>query len=642
VPGEETETSRAAPHAPSPTNVRPKPPIYNFEAPAPLVAAHAGQQRWKIHCLGELRVFRQDGTPVQWNRIQGATLKTKTLFAYLLHRGQKGAAVEEIADLLWPEASSTEPSLNRLYHTVHCLRMALSPELTSHLIHEELGHTMTTHSRYPLLFSPLSTNNLILLNRLVVPAMVTRLPGEDGFVNQDTIDRYVRFSKGEVGLIIVEATAIHTAKSGQLLRLGADEFIPGHRDLVKQVHDAGPSKVALQIIHFLKIARSGWRQTVEMLSKDEIKAIVRGYGEAAARTREAGYDAVELHMAHSYTMSSFMSARNKRSDEYGGRSLETRMRLMSEVMVEARRMCGPDYPIGVRFDGEECIKDGYSIGDSKYFALRMAQLSMDYISISAGGKFEDAVKREGHPLDPYTGYSGDRTMPPLTYPLNVNVYLADAIKAFINAHGFNTPVITAGRITNAGQAEELLKGGKADLIGMARAILADADLPKKSREGREDQIVYCIYGNICKQLEENYKKVRCGSLWPKEYLHAPESADAAPPHWPNGGKLQLELRENGRLRVDWEAAADNEGMYGYEVFRSVNDGPYAHLTSSRSTAHVDEQALAGNKYSYFVRPYDLAGNRGPQSNVAEVVVNPDFGLPDGVSIALDGKVIANS
>jgi 2,4-dienoyl-CoA reductase-like NADH-dependent reductase (Old Yellow Enzyme family) len=107
-----------------------------------------------------------------------------------------------------------------------------------------------------------------------------------------------------------------------------------------------------------------------MLTKEEIQAIVQAYGETAARTREAGYDAVELHMAHAYTLASFMSARNKRTDEYGGRSLEPRMRLMSEVILEVRRQVGADYAVGVRFDGEECIKDGYGLSDSKYLALR--------------------------------------------------------------------------------------------------------------------------------------------------------------------------------------------------------------------------------------------------------------------------------
>ncbi len=128
---EAPEPGDAVPSTAHPANLALKAPIYDLEAPAPLVASNAGRQRWKIHCLGELRVYRQDGTPVQWNIVHGATLKAKTLFAYLLHRGQKGAMGEEIADLLWPEANSTGQGLNRLYHTVHCLRMALNPEMTT-------------------------------------------------------------------------------------------------------------------------------------------------------------------------------------------------------------------------------------------------------------------------------------------------------------------------------------------------------------------------------------------------------------------------------------------------------------------------------------------------------------------------------
>ncbi|HLB50425.1 MAG TPA: hypothetical protein VJL59_25665, partial [Anaerolineales bacterium] len=293
-----------------------------------------------------------------------------------------------------------------------------------------------------LLFTLLSLNSITLPNRIVVTAMVTRLSGEDGFVNKGIIDRYVRFAKGEAGLIVVEASAVHRSKSGPLLRMCDDEFIPGHREMLKRMRDAGPSKVALQIIHFPKVARSGWRQTVDMLSKEEIAEIVQAYGEAAARVREAGYDAVELHMAHAYTLSSFLSAKNKRRDEYGGRSLETRLRLPSEVVVRVREMVGPDYPVGIRFDGEECTKGGYGLTDSKYIALRFAQLGADYISISAGGKFEDAIKKEGEPLYPYTGYSGDRTMPPASYPDGANVYLAEDIKAFVNAHGYRTPLVT--------------------------------------------------------------------------------------------------------------------------------------------------------------------------------------------------------
>jgi two-component SAPR family response regulator len=106
-------------------------PLYHLQAPTPLIASNGDQNRWKIRCLGHLRVYREDGEPVQWNVLSGATRKTKTLFAYLLYRGEQGATVEEIADLLWPDAGNLKQSLNRLYHTVRCLRSALSPELPS-------------------------------------------------------------------------------------------------------------------------------------------------------------------------------------------------------------------------------------------------------------------------------------------------------------------------------------------------------------------------------------------------------------------------------------------------------------------------------------------------------------------------------
>src|SRR6266481_850549 len=127
-------------------------------------------------------------------------------------------------------------------------------------------------------------------NRVLVPAMVTRLSGEDGLVNDAIIDRYVRYAEGHVGLIVVEATAIHGNKSGPLLRLSDASFIPGHRALVRRVHDASDSKIVPQIIHFLKVARSGWRQTIDSLSTAEIENIIAMFGDAAARARAAGYD----------------------------------------------------------------------------------------------------------------------------------------------------------------------------------------------------------------------------------------------------------------------------------------------------------------------------------------------------------------
>jgi 2,4-dienoyl-CoA reductase-like NADH-dependent reductase (Old Yellow Enzyme family) len=470
---------------------------------------------------------------------------------------------------------------------------------------------------YPLLFRPFPLNKVSLPNRIVLPAMVTRLSGEDGAVNQDILDRYTRFARGEPGMIVVEAMAVHTAKSGPLLRICDDEYKPGLTELARRVHDAGPSMVLPQIIHFLKIARSGWRQLITDLSREDIRGIVLAYGAAARRARECGYDGVELHMAHAYTLSSFLSARNLRRDEYGG-SLANRMRLMEEVIAEVRRCVGRDFLLGVRFDGEECIKGGYSVPDARAIALRMAQLTVDYVSISAGGKFEDAIHKPGAPLYPYTGYSGDRCMPGADYPDGLNVYIAAGIKEWLVRHGFATPVVVTGKISNPAFAERLLAEGKADLIGMARPLLADPDWPRKVREGREETVVQCVYGNICKNLDENFKKVVC-VLWPQGRLQAPESEDREPPQWPVKDALTATVKD-GRVFLKWTQAADNEAVRGYMIYRSAAGEPERHIGSNKAHLFTDPDAAAGTEYTYRVRPYDVAGNRGEYSNAVTVAV----------------------
>jgi 2,4-dienoyl-CoA reductase-like NADH-dependent reductase (Old Yellow Enzyme family) len=471
------------------------------------------------------------------------------------------------------------------------------------------------------LLEPITINGLRLDNRIALTAMVTRLSGEDGFVNRDIIDRYVRFAKGEPGLIVLEAMGVNDVRSGPLLRIADDRFLPGLVDLRKAVHDSGPSKVVPQIIHFLKISRSGWRQKITDLTREEIRSIVGAYAAAALRARRAGYDGVELHMAHAYTMSSFLSRRNTREDEYG-RSLENRMRLATEVIRAVRVEVGPDFPVGIRFDAEECIKDGYTVLDACPIALRFAKEGADWLSLSAGGKFEDALHKPGEPLYPYTGYSGDRCMPSVNYPDGANAYMAEGVKKHLLAAGVTTPLVTTGKIRSPRQAEETLRSGVADLIGMARALLADPDWPRKVREGREEKIVRCIYGNVCKNLDENFKKVRC-VLWPKGSLQAPESADVDPPVW-NAGRSLVATEEKGRIHLFWKPASDGEAVYGYEILRAEDGGEEVHVTTVKGTSYNDYDVQSGVRYSYRIRAYDLAGNRGEAIGPAEIeMVHPE-------------------
>ncbi len=484
------------------------------------------------------------------------------------------------------------------------------------------------------LFSPLELRGATLPNRIVLPAMVTRLSGEDGLVNDAIRTRYTRFSKGGAGLVVLEAMAVHASKSGPLLRISDDGFAPGLADLAKRCHDAGPGKVFPQIIHFLKISRSGWRQTVDMLSHEDIDAIVEAYGQAAERARRCGFDGVELHMAHAYTLSSFLSRLNARRDEYGG-SLENRLRLPLRVIERVRRAVGEDFPVGVRFVGDEAIRNGYTVLDAGPIAVRMARAGLDYISLSAGGKFEDARPIEGEPLYPYTGYSGDRCMPGAAYPDGANLYIPEAVTRALRSAGLATPVVAAGKIGTRELAEQILERGQGDLVGMARALLADPDIPRKWRAGRDETVVRCVYGNVCKALDENFKRVVC-TLWPKQLGAAPESDDVVAPEWPASGASLTADVTGGRVLLRWRAATDNEAIYGYELLRAEAGGILMHYASIRAASlrFEDARVVGGTTYRYAIRPYDLAGNRGPLTPSIDVRVPDEFAPSHG---ATDGS-----
>ncbi len=469
---------------------------------------------------------------------------------------------------------------------------------------------------YPKLMAPLTMGGVTVPNRVIVPAMVTRLSGDDGFVNQAIIDRYVRFAQGHVGLIVVEATAIHESKSGPLLRLSDDKFIAGHKELVARVHDAGPSKIVPQIIHFMKVARSGWRQTLDMLSAEEMRAIIRQFGEAASRVREAGYDGVELHAAHAYTLASSLSRLNRRRDDYDGRTLEGRLAMFGEAFAEVRAKVGEDFPIGVRFLADEMIKDGYTLEDSRLIALRMAQLGCAYISLSVGGKFEDAIPHKGRPPYPYTGYSGDRCMPGANYPEMPHIEYPTRIRKYLRDKGHKVPVVAVGKISAPEDAERILAEGRGDMIGMARQLLADPDWPKKVREGRVGEILQCSYCNVCKQLDENFKPVTC-FLWPKGASQAPQDAPSAErPSWPEGDVLTARV-EGGMVRLTWLPAVGG-GVLGYDIFRAEDKGVITCIDAKKSAKFDDRTVLGGLRYTYYVRAFGVAGAPGLPSNSVSV------------------------
>lgn len=375
---------------------------------------------------------------------------------------------------------------------------------------------------YPKLFSPVSLAGVTAPNRIQRTSMVSGLATEDGHVTDDLIARYQREARGGVGAIVVEASVVLPSRSSYNLRISDDSFIGELRDLTTAIREANPeTKIGVQIMHFLKIARSGWRQRVSDFKPEDLPVIVELHAAAAARAVEAGFDFIELHMAHAYTLSSFLSLSNDRTDQYGG-GLKNRMRLPLEVYEAVRRTVGDAYPLGVRINGEDFTAPGTTLLHSTQIAVKLAELGAAYISVSGGSRFDDALPPPPDtPPDPMSGYSGHRMSPLWWFPDGTHVYLADGVKKAVARAGFETPIVTAGKIRSPGLAEQILAQGQADIIGLCRPVLCDPDWPLKAREGRTKDIVRCTACNWCLEADSRMEKVNC-SRWPEGCLVAPD------------------------------------------------------------------------------------------------------------------------
>jgi hypothetical protein len=218
-------------------------------------------------------------------------------------------------------------------------------------------------------------------------------------------------------------------------------------------------------------------------------------------------------------------------------------------------------------------------------------------------------------------------MPGDWYPALPHAGLAAEIKRYINAKGYVVPVASVGKISDPGDAEGLLADGKADLIGMARQLLSDPDWVRKVEEKRPEKIIRCIYCNVCKQLDENFKLVSC-FLWPKGAIQAPrEDLTGAAPDWgPDGAGLAATV-ENGTIRLSWKRATGS-GIAGYDVFRAEDGAAAIVVEAVKSAKHADRNVLGGLTYTYHVKAYDSSGRHSPPSNSVVVAVPmPDLSSP---------------
>lgn len=448
------------------------------------------------------------------------------------------------------------------------------------------------------LFSPIRVGPIELAERTWVPAMVPWRATEEGDATPEVIAWYGRFAEGQPGALVVEATGIREIKSGPLLRIGDDRFLPGLSRLADEVRrrSAGRTKLLIQIIDFLTIRRRPepdryfaqflqltrrhqerlaeldgdprWLDAAEtevrarlsalderslerVLTARERDDLWRGYRErvddlhlpwirslpevlpelfarAAARAERAGFDGVELHYAHAYTMASFLSRTNERSDGYGA-SPAGRARLALEVFGATRAALSSRVALGCRLLADEVIAGGSRVEDASYYAVELARAGIDFISLSKGGKFEDAKQPKiGQAAYPYTGESGHECMPTVLSdargPFGRNLPLAHAVRASVRASGSAAPIVAAGGINTFELAEAALERGDCDIVAAARQSLADPDWWAKLREGAGAEIRRCALTNYCEGLDQQHKQVTC-RLWDR--LRLPDEGEVA-------------------------------------------------------------------------------------------------------------------
>ena len=271
----------------------------------------------------------------------------------------------------------------------------------------------------------------------------------------------------------------------------------------------------------------GYRERVDDVHLEHVRELPHAlpplFADAARRAREAGFDGVELHYAHAYTMASFLSRRNQRQDGYGG-SREARVRLPLEVLAATRAAVGDDYTVGCRLLGDEVIEGGSRVDDAAFYSVELARAGVDWVSVSKGGKFEDAKQpRVGEAAYPYTGPSGHECMPTVKIegapPFGRNLPLSRAVRAAIRDAGLTTPVVGAGGINSFELAERALRDGDCDFVAAARQSLADPDWWRKMELGHGDQTRACVFTNYCEGLDQKHLQVTC-QLWDRE-LDAP-------------------------------------------------------------------------------------------------------------------------
>ena len=337
--------------------------------------------------------------------------------------------------------------------------------------------------------NPIRINTLLIKNRIVFPAMCTKYAAPDGGVTERMLRYYEERAKGGAGLVTIEATSVDPTGNSfsRGLSIADDARLPGLTDLARRVKRHG-ARISIQLQHGGRAALPQFSghavplvsaipgvtpyDNSVILSEEEIARLVECWGKAAIRAREAGFDAVEIHGAHGYLISQFLSPyTNRRTDGYGG-SLENRMRFALEVCRKVRESVGPDFPVTYRMSAVEGLPGGTTLEDSVALAKRLVADGIDALHVSVGLRETNFM-----------------VSPPACVEKGWNAPLSRAVRDGIEAA---VPVIVAGRVADEQTAQGIIDRGDADMVAMGRALIADPFLPAKVAAGEAGDIIRCV------------------------------------------------------------------------------------------------------------------------------------------------------
>ncbi|MHB1419373.1 MAG: NADH:flavin oxidoreductase [Bacillota bacterium] len=348
------------------------------------------------------------------------------------------------------------------------------------------------------LYQPLLLGSTKLKNRMVFAPITTGYGTPEGQVTPALTGYYARRAQGGVGTIIVEATSVDPKAKVAPNSLGIwdDDFLPGLSRLVEAAKGKDVTTI-LQICHAGPQARSKVNGTQPVspseipfvmsdppraMTVSDIKYAIDAFVDGARRAQKAGFDGVELHTAHFFLLSAFLSpVTNARKDDYGG-SLEGRTRIVREIIAGIKQEAGENFPVICRINGNEAGERGIDLAEAQNIARMLTEAGADSIHVSSY-----SIPLPG--LEKYVAVAATG-LPGETDEEGVFIPLAAGIKQAVEK-----PVIAVGKIIKREMAESIVDEGKADLVAIGRGLIADPDLPNKFIAG--DEHVRCLACRTC-------------------------------------------------------------------------------------------------------------------------------------------------